>query len=403
MAVSNLEFKSIRQWHGSQYQAFEELCYQLRDPTPKGAELVKTGNPDGGLEWYMSFQNGMQWGWQAKFVFDIGSLLNGMEKSLKTVVKERPRCQGLTFCIPFDLPDAPGPGERKSARQKFEYRKARWRQRIPGAEWVRIDLWSAGDLLQRLVGHPNQRGIEKFFWDEEVFSPAWCKQRLATSVKAAGERYSPELHVDLPVAFALEGLARSETYWQRFRARRDAVLKAAYYLKVSRFTGLGVTRQLKRLAKSLNAWRRTVSSRIELPAPVDLEPLLDVTHAVQEAACAVSSHDNSLRYHLHRLLTALQDFEALLEGDATKAASHGALLLTGEAGQGKTHLFCDAAQRAVDTGQPAVLLFGGRFSGRHVWSEMAEQLGLGQVGSEVLIGAMQAAAEASERTVSAFD
>ena len=74
MTVSNLDFKSIRQWHGSQYQAFEELCYQLRDPTPDRAELVKTGNPDGGLEWYVTHRNGVQWGWQAKFTFDTGTL-----------------------------------------------------------------------------------------------------------------------------------------------------------------------------------------------------------------------------------------------------------------------------------------------------------------------------------------
>ena len=395
MAVSTPDFRSIRQWHGSQYQAFEELCYQLRDPTPKGAELIKTGNPDAGLEWYVSFRNGVQRGWQAKFIFDIDTLLKSMEKSLRTVAKDRPKCRRLAFCIPFDLPDASGSDKLKSARQKFEDRKASWRQRIPGAERVRIDLWSAGDLLQRLVGHPNQRGIEKFFWDEEVFSPDWCARRMQKTSREAGGRYTPELHVDLPVAFELAGLARSEAYWQRLVVRRGAVLKAASYLTPARFTGLGVTRQLQRLAKSLYAWRRTVPSCIELPAPIDAAPLLGVTHAVQEAAYAVSSHDNSLRSHLHGLLTALQDFEALLEGDATKAAGHGALLLTGEAGQGKTHLFCDTVQRALNVGQPAVLLFGGRFSGRRVWSEMAEQLGLGQAGSEVLIGAMQAAAEAS--------
>ena len=418
MAVSNLDFKFIRQWHGSQYQAFEELCYQLRDPTPEGAELVKTGNPDGGLEWYVTRRNGEQWGWQAKFISDIGALLNGMEKSLKTVLRERPKCRRMTFCIPFDLPDAPGTGERKSACQKFEDRKTSWRKRIPGAEQVRIDLWSGGDLLQRLVGHPNQRGIEKFFWSREVFSPDWCRQRLTVSVEAAGQRYSPELHVDLPIAFALEGLARSETYWQRFRARRSAVLKAASHLKTSRNTGIGVTRQLQSLTKSLDVWRRAVSSHIEPRARLEPLSLLDTTNAVQEATRAASLHDDSprqkpgkttkcqtdvrqrrdwLRHDLHELLTALQDFETLLEGDATGAAGRGALLLTGEAGQGKTHLFCDAAQRAVDAGQPAVLLFGERFSGRHVWSEMAEQLGLGQVGSEVLLGAMQAAAEASNK------
>jgi len=68
-------FRDIRVWRGSKDQAFEELCYQLRDPTPTGAELTKTGSPDAGLEWYFQFRNGVEWGWQAKYSFDIDVLL----------------------------------------------------------------------------------------------------------------------------------------------------------------------------------------------------------------------------------------------------------------------------------------------------------------------------------------
>ena len=155
MTTPNLDFRNIRPWRGSQHQAFEELCYQLRDSTPKGGELVKTGNPDGGLEWYVTRRNGTQWGWQAKYSFDIDNLLNGMEKSLKTVVEKRPNCRRLTFCIPFDLPDAVDEGKRKSARKKFEDKKKSWQKRIPGADRVSVELWSEGDLLQRLVRHPQ--------------------------------------------------------------------------------------------------------------------------------------------------------------------------------------------------------------------------------------------------------
>ena len=35
--------------------------------------------------------------------------------------------------------------------------------------------------------------------------PSGVPDGLKVTVDAAGERYSPELHVDLPVAFALEG------------------------------------------------------------------------------------------------------------------------------------------------------------------------------------------------------
>ena len=417
MTVHGRDFKTLRQWDGSQHRAFEELCFQLRDPAPEGAVLIKTGNPDGGLEWYVTRRGGTQWGWQAKFTFEIDTLLQLMERSLKTVIQKRSNCRRLTFCIPFDLPDAVEPGKRKSARQKFEDRKKTWRDRIPGAEKVRIDFWSAGDILQRLVGHPNQRGIEKFFWDSEVFSPAWCAKRLEVSVTAAGGRYSPELHIDPSVSFALEGLAQSKTYWQKLCARRGAVLEAATHLQVSHYTGIGVTRQLQRFVKSMAEWRRQVPSRIELPARLEPRPLLDATRAVKAAAIAAYPHDGmphrrrkkfskghanagertrSLRHHLYRTLAALDDFEELVESGATEAAAQGALILTGDAGQGKTHLFCHAARSAVASGRPAILLLGGQLSGRNVWSEVAERLGLGQVGSEVLIGAMHAAAEASK-------
>lgn len=62
MTVHEHNFRSLRAWRGSQDQAFEELCYQLRDPTPDGVELVKTGNPDAGLEWYVELRNGVQRG-----------------------------------------------------------------------------------------------------------------------------------------------------------------------------------------------------------------------------------------------------------------------------------------------------------------------------------------------------
>ena len=414
MTSRNFDFENIRQWGGSQHQAFEELCYQLRDPTPQGAELVKTGNPDGGLEWYVTFGNGTQWGWQAKFSFDIDSLLNGMEKSLKTVVEKRPNCRRLTFCIPFDLPDAVEAGKRKSARQRYEDRKKSWRQRIPGADRIRIELWSEGDLLQRLVGHPRQRGIAWFFWNREVFSPEWCTQRMGILRDTVGRRYRPELHVEVPVSFALEGLALSENYWMRFRGLREDVIKAADRVQVSRYTGLGVTKELRHLKRKLLEWQCAMPAKTSLPDRLQRDALLSLTREcmkiVQDSSPPAPPRQQrkrtekqrireervrSLIRHLMSLGYSLDQVEQLLLSDASKAAASGALLLRGSAGQGKTHLFCDVAARALEAGQPAVVILGGSLSGHNVWSEIGEQLGLAGVGSEEVVSAMQAAAEAS--------
>lgn len=411
VTTPTVDFKNIRQWRGSQHQAFEELCYQLRDPTPEGAKLVKTGNPDGGLEWYVTFRNGVQRGWQAKYSFTIDSLLQGMEKSLKTIVEGRSNCRRLTFCIPFDLPDAVESGKHKSARQKFEDKKTSWRNRIPGADRVRIELWSAGDILERLVRHPDQRGIARFFWDKEIFSPKWCDHRMQVTHEQAGGRYTPELHVDLPVSFALEGLAMSEVYWQRLRYVRDSVVRALERIQVSSYRGLGITNQLRQLNRELAKWQRTIPEKTTLPERLKQSELLTLTHdcmnlindidlpqsrrGQRQQQKITEERIRSLDFYLRQLNDALSEFESLLSSHASKAADNGALLLKGEAGQGKTHLFCDVGKRAAKVGQPAVVILCGALPGRHVWSEIAQQLGLGSVGSEEIISAMQAAAEAS--------
>ena len=214
--------------------------------------------------------------------FDIDNLLKGMEKSVKTVVSQRPGCRRLTFCIPFDLPDSVEAGKRKSARQKFEDRKQSWRKRIPGADQVRIDLWSEGDLLERLVQHPGRRGIARFFWDTEIFSPEWCAERIAVVREIVRKRYRPELHVDVPVSFALEGLALSENYWRRFRGAREAIVEAADQILVSRYKGLGVTEELRNLKKKLAQWQHAMPKQTTLPERLDTAALREVTRECGE-------------------------------------------------------------------------------------------------------------------------
>ena len=75
-------FGSIRVWEGSQARAFEELCFQLRDPTPPDAELIKPGAPDAGLDWYWRLPDGAEVGWQVKLIDDVKNLLDAMRRSL---------------------------------------------------------------------------------------------------------------------------------------------------------------------------------------------------------------------------------------------------------------------------------------------------------------------------------
>ena len=183
---------------------------------------------------------------------------------------------------------------------------------------------------------------------------------------------------------------------------------------MSDYTGLGVAEDLRRLVRSSATWCRETPSSFAAAARLDRNRLMAIAKELSDKADAAypsgpwrkrgratgrrASNDERrslLQHYVASLRRAILAFEELLHSGASEAAECGALLLTGEAGQGKTHLFCDVARRAVEAGRPAVVILAGRLSGRRVWFEIAEQLGLGQLGSEELLGAMSAAAQAA--------
>jgi hypothetical protein len=71
-----------------------------------------------------------------------------------------------------------------------------------------------------------------------------------------------------------------------------------------------------------------------------------------------------------------------------------ALLLVGNAGTGKSHLFCDVAKCRIEAGLPTVLLLGENFSEEEPWSQIIRMLGL-TCGRAEFLGALEAAAQAA--------
>jgi hypothetical protein len=70
------------------------------------------------------------------------------------------------------------------------------------------------------------------------------------------------------------------------------------------------------------------------------------------------------------------------------------MLLVGEAGTGKTHLFCDVARQRLDEGRPTILLMGQQFtSAEDPWTQALNLLGLSGTSPTEFIGALEAAAQ----------
>jgi hypothetical protein len=126
-------FDTLRAWDGSQFRAFEELAYQLlKDDVPSGCVAIRTGNPDGGVEWYATLPDGSEWGWQAKHVHGIDALLGAMNQSVQRVVRDRPNLVKLTFVISSNLTTSTRAGSVKSQRQKYDDKVTGWKATVDG-------------------------------------------------------------------------------------------------------------------------------------------------------------------------------------------------------------------------------------------------------------------------------
>ena len=95
------------------------------------------------------------------------------------------------------------------------------------------------------------------------------------------------------------------------------------------------------------------------------------------------------------LLTHLYHFNAFTRSSEALLANQPSLLVVGDAGTGKTHLFCDVANRRIQKGLPTVVLLGGHFKDSEPWSQIVKELGLTcRNEEEELLGALDTSGQA---------
>jgi hypothetical protein len=420
-------FQSIRRWEGRQDRAFEELCFQLRDPMPDGVALRKTRAPDAGVEWYWQFTDGHEEGWQAKFIFDSDTLIAAMGRSLDTVRDKRPAVRNLTFCLPEDLADDPSNSRGQQLRQRLDDAIVRWKERAPQ---ITVAIQHGGELLERLL-REEHRGREWFFFHERVLGRGWCAEALQATTDDAGDRYTPQQNVDLPIDRTLEATALSAGFVDSVRDRRDEVLLAARELFDERddeawraefaaarralaavepapllndiestFDAAPLLAAVERSLSALEALDdvvRPIAWPPERQGVKPQRPTNPAEQAAQKAAELQRSRAQSLWRYSSRLQGRLLPLCSYLRGAATHGAQKQALFVTGPAGSGKTHLCCDVAERLLAEGHPVIVILGDKFRDPSPWETLARELGDPGLSPEEVATCLAASGEAAGR------
>lgn len=420
----NLDWSAIRPLNGSQAAGFEELCAQLaRAESPAGAKFERKGTPDAGVECFCALSDDTEWGWQAKYFTTLGdSQFAQLDSSVKTALSRHCLLTRYFVCVPLDRPDARVPG-KKSAMERWKERVSKWeRWALESGRHVDFVWWGRSELIERLARTEHVGRV--FFWfGRRGFDQSWFDARLREALDSAGPRYTPPVHVELPIAKDLECFGRTAASIEAVKAQAIPLRKALQMLR-----GAGADQDDPSRDAPTEDLRHSVNAALEAfaalsPDPTDELPLETISEHIREAESVACDYHETLSecaqdydtqhpderrgwrnlqnpfsqriqrvYRLQRALRAARD----ATDHAAEFANTHLTILSGEGGTGKTHLLCDTTRGRVGHGEPTVLLMGQRFvSAEAPWTQALQQLDLPGITAEQFVGALEAAAQAA--------
>ena len=292
----------------------------------------------------------------------------------------------------------------------------RWRLSLCGG--VGLNFWNVLSL-------PDQAG-RYWFWFEgtEHFSEEWFARQHSRAVEAAGPRYTPEVHVDVPLVEHFELFGRSEPAVAAVRRLAKEIKQRPIWRLVGRVgedasdnmpERRGVDESVREIVRALSGMRCPPNEQWQLS---NLRSLIDVAlQRVEECKTALASTANDYGtrgteegveaggrtnpyreavYQAKALENALWSVKKEVKR-LKQVVNAGLMLVTGNAGTGKTHLLCDMGGKRLGENQPTVILMGQQFTTtEHPWTQASAQLDLGDLTMEQFVGALEAAAQAAD-------
>lgn len=424
MSLHTIDFRSIRDHNGSQHGGFEELLYQLIPAIDDvgGRKVIRHGNPDGGVEAHVQFEDGNVSGWQAKYFFQFGQAqVRQMKRSLDSALAAWPTLSRYTFAFPTDPPSG-GLKGTTSAAEKITNAFALWEsEAAEQGRQVSISYVGGSQITNVLMDEKHVGKVLYWFDQRLLFSSDWLRKQLDWSISAAGPRYTPEVNVDLDVGFAFDGLGRTEEFDARL-GKAVADLRRATQRARLRSDEPAPPRRLRsalnRVTDHLDALTQILGRMsVRGTAPIDWAPHIDQVDKTRRCIAAISEltwrrlervdvaerqSGSAQRNGLHRVRDALSWLDEplelladLLKSEAARLVVTPSLFLIGDAGTGKTHLLCDMARRRLEEGRPTVLVMGQQLGEGDPRKLVLDQLELTGMSMEQFLAALDAAGEAA--------
>ncbi|CAB1277619.1 NACHT domain-containing protein [Candidatus Nitrosacidococcus tergens] len=420
-----IDFSKIRAHEGSKNSGFEELICQiahLQKPASGKRFVRKDGaGGDAGVECYWILEDGSEICWQAKYF--LGEMnpshWQQLDKSFTTALENHPRLTHYVVCLPLDKADSRkiGKGGKQvvSVEDEWLERIEKWEgQAKTVGRKITFSYWGKHEITNFLtIDDPLYSGRALYWFNEPFLGIEVFRKIVKRSQDSLGERYTPEFHVELPIAKSFDGLSLNPSWWNLLKERRrklkKAGLDAVSCLKKEdkngdiSLNGESINSLDERLDNLLDEFEKGIACKDfhnRLPSISNLLEELSNLYAeiykdVYDKTDRFKKTDN-IRSVLYGLSSELDKLAFFIKQKKAISSQTKALLLYGEAGIGKSHLLCDLSVHRINEKLPTLFLLGAQYQGGNPIDFIKKSLDLQSCRNYQVLGAIDAAGEASD-------
>ncbi|KIC61438.1 NACHT domain-containing protein [Chryseobacterium taiwanense] len=424
----NTEWLNLRPFNGDIKNGFEELVCQLArtEEIQNRKKFIRVAAPDGGVESYCILDNGDEYGWQAKYFSSMAdSQWKQLTKSFKKAIEKHPNLTRYYICIPLDRQD-PRLEEQKWFMDRWNDYVQEWTDHANSlGKSVEFIYWGNSEIFDSLA-KPVNEGKIKFWFQKDEFSDSWFKEKLNHSILNLEKRYTPDNNVDLPIAKIFDGLARDTFFKEQFDVYYHDFIK-----KLNKISSLKVDVTALELSEKIQSTGLNIIRQVDA---IDFDEITCINHDEITESLSIceefvkdlirnfyesdynakekrkvknqyTSHTNTYHSEIrdcNNLLSAIDEFYSFLNSPTVFLSNTPKLILSGEAGVGKSHLLADIAKNREKREQYSILLLGQLFSTEEdPWSQIKKLLDLSGSINEFL-GALNAKAESTDSRLIVF-
>ena len=398
--IRKVDWSELEPYENNIPHSFEVLCYQIAtslfEEIGPFTPIDDSGGGDG-VEFYLTLENGDEWGWQAKFYYPEKRLNKSNRKqsiinSLKRACEIHPRLKKWFLCTPTDF-----------TKKEHDWFKDTLCQSIPKNMDVKLVHW--GDSkFNAWLSEPRFSGKRNYFFDELELDFEWFKTQFEKEKAAIDKKFDSNLHTETNVDAEIHALLGDEKFVEQITKSIEKLEEELADLKdavdnlnnpVQKDIEWDVTKKEKVadaakslqnvLIKTINQFKQAeellkkkmlfeaqainwefVIKRLEdalktYRTVIDESDLSKITYTGESAYKERILDDTKWLVHRPDSIIAnlLDDF---LYYDRCILINESNLNILGGAGIGKTHIACNICENRLENGLPALFVRGSQFT-----------------------------------------